>query len=337
MTERPNGAHRRDDEAASNKQLRPGGGGIGQAASGRRALNVHSVFMGEQGLRAGWACLLFLIMLRIIAMAANTIAHLLIHDPRTMSGSSAPPAFLITGEGFLLAAVLLVTYLMARLEHRSFLSFGLGDSAFAARFAGGLAVGFVAISALVGLLWSDHLLTLHGPLLHGSTALGYAALWGFGFLLVAFFEELLLRGYLLFTLSRGLGFWWSALLLSVSFGVIHRSNPGETPVGLFSAGAVGLLFCLSIWYTGSVWWAAGFHAAWDWGESFFWSTSDSGLVVKGHLMDEHALGKTLLSGGATGPEGSVFVFPVLLVCALLVYLWWRGKPDARRSAGSTIR
>ena len=105
-------------------------------------------------------------------------------------------------------------------------------------------------------------------------------------------------------------------------------NPGETPVGLFSAGSIGLILCLTLWYTGSLWWALGFHAAWDWGESFFYGTSDSGLLVKGHLFAEHPTGNILWSGGATGPEGaSLLVLPLLAIIALCVWLWWRNRSD----------
>ncbi len=291
--------------------------------------SAHSIFVGPQGLRPGWGCLLFLVLLTLISLTIHFVMLRLRHATAAHPGALVRPIDLIPPEFFSVLTLLLATFLMARLEHRRFLSFGLGDAAWLRRFVVGLGSGFAAISALVGLLWEAHLLTLHGPVLHGGSLWKYALTWALGFLLVGAFEELLLRGYLLFTLARGIGFGWSSLLLSLGFGLLHGNNPGETPVGLFSAALVALLFCLSIWYTGSLWWAVGFHAAWDWGESFFWSTSDSGMVVSGHLLAEHPAGNALLSGGATGPEGSVLVFPLLLVCALLLYLWWRRHPRAR--------
>ncbi len=93
-------------------------------------------------------------------------------------------------------------------------------------------------------------------------------------------------------------------------------------MGLFAAGAIGLVFCLSLWYTGSLYWAVGFHAAWDWGESYFYGTSDSGMVAQGHLLGEHPVGKLLWSGGPTGPEGSLLVIPLILIIALAMWLWW---------------
>ena len=142
------------------------------------------------------------------------------------------------------------------------------------------------------------------------------------FLLTGFVEESIFRGYAQFTLIRGVGFWWGALLLALLFCVTHGYNPGESPVGLFSVDAVSLIFCLSLWYTGSLWWAVGFHSAWDWGQSYFCGTVDSGTIASGHLFRAHPVGSILWSGGATGPEGSILVLPLLLVTAALMVLWW---------------
>ncbi len=310
------------------RQLLPG-----MDAKSAKRRTLRRVFIGGRGLRAGWGCLLFLGLLALVLFAINRLLHLLQHSQKQTPGALQSPQQLILVELGSAAVVLLISWIVTRIESRPFTSFGLGDRAFVARFGGGVLSGFAAISALVGLLWSAHLLVLSGVVLPTRAALGYGAAWALGFLLVGLFEELLLRGYLLFTLARGMGWFWSSLLLSAAFGAIHGPNKGETPVGLFSAAAVGLLFCLSIWYTRSLWWAIGFHAAWDWGESFFWGTSDSGTIVQGHLLGERPAGPALLSGGATGPEGSVLVFPLLLVCALFVYLWWRRTAAAPVTGG----
>jgi hypothetical protein len=173
-------------------------------------------------------------------------------------------------------------------------------------------------------------------LLFGPAVIRYGLLWFAGFLLVGSAEEVYLRGYLQFTLTRGLsgiyrrlfgtlhadafGFWTAAAVLSVLFGAGHASNPGESPLGIIAAGLVGLVFCLSLWRTGSLWWAIGFHAAWDWAQSYLYGVADSGLAVQGHLFATHPAGPTYLSGGPTGPEGSVFLIPVLAVAvAAIVY------------------
>jgi len=124
------------------------------------------------------------------------------------------------------------------------------------------------------------------------------------FLVVAVFEESTLRGYLQFTLTRGIGFWWGALLLSLLFGFSHGTNRGETPVGLFSAAGVGLVFCISLWYTGSLWWALGFHASWDWAESYFYGTSDSAWWCRDTCWANTPWGNDCGAAGRPAPKGA---------------------------------
>ncbi len=118
--------------------------------------------------------------------------------------------------------------------------------------------------------------------------------------------------------AEALGFWTAALAFSILFGLGHSGNPGESPIGLLSAGSAGLVFCFSLWRTGSLWWAIGFHMAWDWAQSFLYGVADSGLMVQHHLLATHPVGKPIWSGGTTGPEGSIFVVLVLLIVAVII-------------------
>jgi len=298
--------------------------------------DLRWVFVGQNGIRAGWGVLLFVLVLVALAFLVQTAVHYLVHPKRPSRGAAFTPKLGLISEGLQVFCVFVATAVMALIEKRSVLAYGYQGTARAARFFFGLVWGFVAISALVLTLWKAGLLGFDGQLLHGELVWRYAAEWGVVFLLVGLFEESLLRGYLQFTLTRGIGFWWGALVLSFVFGFGHGSNPGESPVGLFAAGAIGLVFCLSLWYTGSLWWAVGFHAAWDWGESYFYGTSDSGMVAQGHLLGEHPAGKLLWSGGATGPEGSLLVVPLILLIALAMWLWW-GRRVVSPFAGSGWR
>jgi uncharacterized protein len=84
-----------------------------------------------------------------------------------------------------------------------------------------------------------------------------------------------------------------------------------------------MVFCLSLWRSGSLWWAIGFHASWDWGQSFLYGVADSGLMVQHHLFATHPEGKPILSGGSTGPEGSIYVLAVLALVVLIIFFTLR--------------
>ncbi|HXS74831.1 MAG TPA: CPBP family intramembrane glutamic endopeptidase [Terracidiphilus sp.] len=123
------------------------------------------------------------------------------------------------------------------------------------------------------------------------------------------------------------GFWQASWLTSTLFGAAHTSNNGELWIGIFAAGSIGFVWCVSIWLTGSAWWAIGCHAAWDWAETYFYGTADSGFVAPGHLFSTSPKGNPLWSGGSVGPEGSLLIIPVvLLILAWLVIFYRRPKP-----------
>ena len=305
---------------------------------------VRKIFIGKDGLRAGWSLLIFIAILAALLFCANRIAHK-IHPPPAggpKTGLEISPAALTISEALPFLIVFLVTWIMSKIERRPNSVYGLGGSRKAALFLAGLVWGIICLSLLILTLVKSGLLVIDGRLIFGSDAFRYGAVWLLGFLFVGLLEEYLVRGYLQFTLTRGLagiyrwafktrhsaalGFWTSAILFSILFGLGHGSNPGESPIGLLSAGLAGMLFCFSLWRTGSLWWAVGFHTSWDWGQSFLYGVADSGMMAQHHLLATHPVGKPILSGGATGPEGSIFIIAVLALGSLIILFTVRRSP-----------
>jgi hypothetical protein len=125
------------------------------------------------------------------------------------------------------------------------------------------------------------------------------------------------------------GFWQAAWVTSTLFAFVHTFNAGETWVGITQVALIGFVFCVSVWVTGSAWWAIGCHAAWDWAETFFYGTADSGHAATGHYLTTSPSGNALWSGGADGPEGSLLVVPVILLLLLaLLVIYGRRKSGA---------
>ena len=133
------------------------------------------------------------------------------------------------------------------------------------------------------------------------------------------------------------GFWQAAWVTSTLFGFIHTGNNGENWIGIFAAAFIGFAFCVSVWATGSAWWAIGCHAAWDWGETYFYGAADSGNVATGHYLTTTPAGSALWSGGTDGPEGSVLVIGiVLLLIAAILLFYRRGNSDALAAGISEV-
>jgi len=236
-------------------------------------------------------------------------------------------------EASMMLAAILPAFAMTRIEGRPFGDFGLPPHRiFGRNFWIGSLWGIAGISALMFVLHVAGAFEFGSLALHGTRIMKFAAYHGALFLLTALFEEFLLRGYSQWVLSRGINFWPAAVLLSVAFGYIHKSNPGEAKTGLIAAGLIGFFLCLTLRRTGDLWWAVGFHMAWDWGESFLYSVPDSGALLPGHLLNSTLHGPVWLSGGSVGPEGSYLVFAIIATLWLLFDRIYR--PCAASSCGA---
>lgn len=286
-----------------------------------------SVFRGPDGIRAGWRGLIFLAIVTALFMTLFAFAQLLSRGGGgAMSMTMLTPIGLSISEGAIFLFTSIAALIMARIEHRKYGEYGLpGRSAFGKNFWIGSFVGFLAISGSLLGIFALHGFQLTGIAIHGSTILAATAAWSAAFVLVGLSEEFAFRGYLLFTLKTGMGFWPSAVLLSALFGLAHATNPGETKFGLFSVVLFGLLFCLFLRRTGNLWWAVGFHAGWDWGQTFFYGVPDSGILPYHNLFNCAFNGPQWLTGGSVGPEASIFTPIVLAIVAILFHLGYREK------------
>jgi len=281
---------------------------------------VKNVFVGPNGIRAGWRLAIFLIIFVALAAVINAILHripfITQHFPPPPKGAPQvlTPGAQIFGEGTTVLLLFFTVWIMSMIEKKSFKDYGLpAQGAFGKRFWLGIAYGFASISLLMGAIGALGGFSLGSLALAPNEVVRYGALWGIGFILVGFFEEFSFRGYMQATLASGMGFWPAAAVLAILFGAAHAGNPGEKIFGLVMAGSYGLFSAFTLQRTGNLWFAIGDHAAWDWGETYFYSTPDSGLLAKGHLLNSSFHGPVWLTGGSVGPEGSWLVFGVVIL------------------------
>jgi membrane protease YdiL (CAAX protease family) len=283
----------------------------------------NTIFRGPNGIRAGWRVAIFLLLAAAVALALGIVLFLSkLASPNggvaNIAVSGLTPLGLSITEGVLFLFTAIPALIMSLIERRHFGQYGLpAHSAFGKDFWVGTAVGFLSISGCLAGIFAFHGFHLGGLAIHGETIVSATAAWAVTFILVGLAEEFSFRGYLQYTLTTGMGFWPSAILLSVLFGLAHATNPGESKAGLLSVVLFGLVFCLVLRRTGNLWWAVGFHAGWDWGQTFFYGVPDSGIAPYHNLFNSSFNGPRWLTGGSVGPEASVFTPIVLLIVAFL--------------------
>jgi membrane protease YdiL (CAAX protease family) len=315
----------------------------------QRLSTMRRVFIGPFGLRAGWSLLIYFTILASILFSGHLSRHHVEaqHSHGAIAAraaeGSAPAAKSLTTvpmltrtflEDMTFPVLLLLSWLMAAVERRKLSAFGLGGVRSLPRFLAGAAWGFLAMSLLIATLCSFHLLSFDSRLLHGRAILRWGLTQFVAFLFLGLVEEYAFRGYLQFTLTRGfisignrisrpharaIAFWLASFVTSALFLLAHTLNRGENELGLLQVFIVGIVFVTALWRTGSLWWAIGFHMAWDWAQSFLYGVPDSGGLMQGRLFTTHAMGNALFSGGADGPEGSVLCIPLLLLVIAVLF------------------
>ena len=278
-----------------------------------RHFRWHGVFLGRNGVRAGWRLLIFLAIFLCLGYGVSlTIDPLL----RSLHVDMATPLGIVISFGLFVPALLLASWIMARIEGLSLADYGLPwRQAFGRRFWLGAAISFVSLTALLVAISLLGGCSFGAVALHGAAIWKYAAAWTVPLFLGALLEDFFYRGYLLFTLADGIGFWPAAILTSLLMGGAHYFNPGGHGLGPLAATIYCLVTAMVLRRSGNLWMPLGIHSGWSWGEVFFYGVPSSGFPATGHLFQVSFHGSGLLTGGTFGPEGSVLNFALLAA-------WW---------------
>lgn len=287
---------------------------------------LKSIFIGPDGLRHGWRFFLFaaaiILFVQFLEKPAIGLAAAILHvDVNAFSGSA-----IIVSDGIDLVLILVVTGLAALFERQRMDSYGLPvNEAFGGLFWNG-ALAALAMVAFVG---ACMLITggmqIRGVALHGVDIVTAPLLWLIAMLFVGLAEEYLFRGYALQSLWRGAGFWTAALITTAIFAGDHLEKPHENAVDIGMIFALGLLMCLSVRVTGSLWWAVGWHAAFDFGQLFIIGTPNGGRVPVGRLFDATFPGPAWITGGELGTEASYFMIPPTIATFIYVLIFLRRR------------
>ena len=278
---------------------------------------LRRIFYGSSELRAGWRLLIFLGIVSALIKGNNLLVG------RMLPGVDTTTLFL-ENEVVDFLIFLFGSWIMGRIERRTIADYGLPwRRTFRMQFWQGGAIGFAAITSLLVAMRLVGAFYFGTIALHGVDVWKWAAVYALVFILVALREEFRARGYALYTLTDGIGFWPATIISAAIFGYGHHGNSGEDWIGLFNAGLFGLLACFLLRRTGNLWMPIGVHMAFDWGETYFYGVADSGNVLPGHLLNSSSTGAAWLSGGTVGPEGSVLCTLMMIVVWAICAAWLR--------------
>lgn len=139
-------------------------------------------------------------------------------------------------------------------------------------------------------------------------------------LCVGFTEEVGFRGYVIQNIGEEYPLWFAALLVGFLFAGLHT----DLSIGYF-VGVVMMstFFIMTRFTTGSIWFAIGFHGAWNWMQSKIMCLNAESFRSCTHtLLHLQQTGPALLLGDPSNMEGGLFsigAFLILIITCGIVF------------------
>jgi membrane protease YdiL (CAAX protease family) len=191
------------------------------------------------------------------------------------------------------------------LDRRSVWSVGLSrpGRSLTDSVAGGLLFGAVPVVLAIGIV-----LATGGFVWEGISASAQTALLVPVLVIMAFFEEIVCRGYLLQNLIDIRRPWFGVLFSSSIFWILHGLNPDawSSPIITLNLFGAGVSLALAYIVSRNIWFPTAVHFGWNFAQGVLFQVPISGLRTDG-LLDVRFVetAPAWLTGGAFGIEGSI--------------------------------
>lgn len=263
----------------------------------------------KEKLRNGWRILIF-----FLVFFATFVLLDFIRSPLPTGDISIE---IIVTEFVFLSSVAISTLIMMRFFEKShFVEIGLKiGSKTASEICIGLGLGFLMIAivvvpnAILGYYKYNFTLNKIFPEIFKVTLF---------FLLVAFAEEILFRGYPFQRLIDGTNPLIATLIFSSLFSLAHFQNPNVNSIALLNVFLAGVWLSSAYLKTRSLWLPISLHFSWNFSQGYLFSLPVSGINFFETVFHVEIMSKNLISGGEFGPEGSILASLVLIIATIFI-------------------
>ena len=262
-----------------------------------------------------------------IVTSIATLAIALIRgiDPSTLMGDEAA-IFEKLGIGWMtlvqligFGCTLLTVWIFRRfIDKKSMLSLGFEFKAYRSDLLAGMGWGFILMLIGFGVLWISGMLTVTG-IQFDPVSLSFYLLM---FIIVAFNEEILMRGYVLINLMDSMNKYAALILSSLLFSGMHLMNANMSIVPAINIFLAGILLGIYFIHKGNLLFPIGMHFTWNFFQGPIFGFEVSGLITNSIIVQEIA-GHELLTGGEFGFEGSLIATVAMVILIAVLHLKYR--------------
>ncbi len=271
------------------------------------------VFLENGRVRPIWRFFVSLVIIVFVHLAAGVLLGII------FAAFSIQPVHVLLWANSLVLLILLAIFkiLTGLFEEKPLGSIGL---AFYRRWKTemgmGLLLGSVMILTVTAVEWVLRFAHFGWNLISVEQMIASGAYYALLFAVAATNEEIIFRGYAFQRLVEAAGPVAAVAILSISFGLVHLSNPSHTWLSTLNTILIGIPFAVAYLRTRSLWLPIGMHFSWNFVQGYGLGLPVSGILFSNSLLKADVHGLTGLTGGNYGPEGSWITTGIILVATI---------------------
>jgi len=147
------------------------------------------------------------------------------------------------------------------------------------------------------------------------------------FVIVAFNEEILVRGYVLTNLMASMNKYWALIVSALMFSVMHLGNDSTSYISTANLFIAGIMLGIYTIHKRNLWFPIAMHFTWN-----FFQGPVLGFEVSGTKMEsainQQVSGNPLITGGEFGFEGSLLLTAMMIASTAYIHIKYKNNENS---------
>lgn len=146
------------------------------------------------------------------------------------------------------------------------------------------------------------------------------------FVIVAFNEEILVRGYVLTNLMASMNKYWALIVSALLFSVMHLGNDSTSLISTANIFIAGLMLGVYTIHKRNLWFPIAMHFTWNFFQGPILGFEVSGTKMES-VINQQVSGNSLVTGGDFGFEGSLLLTVMMIASTIYIHMTYKNNED----------
>ncbi|NQZ20690.1 MAG: CPBP family intramembrane metalloprotease [Colwellia sp.] len=208
------------------------------------------------------------------------------------------------------------------IDKKSFKSLGFELTNYKADLLKGLVWGVALISLGFFALYFSGFITVIDSDFGAIQWLSYIAF----FAIVAFNEEILVRGYVLTNLMASINKYWALIVSALLFSVMHLGNDSTSFISTVNLFIAGLMLGIYTIHKRNLWFPIAMHFTWNFFQGPVLGFEVSGIKMES-VINQQVSGNPLITGGDFGFEGSLLLTVMMIASTIYIHMKYKSNEN----------